>query len=113
MATFPSIKPASSATKASRPNYRTTRFGDGYEQRVNFGLNTNPKQWSLTFAVKNADADTIENFLDARAADGQSFTWTPPDTTTAYKWVCQQYDKEVIGPNFNIIKASFRQVFEP
>ena len=60
---------------------RTVRFGDGYEQRLTFGLNQNPKVWSLTFEVSETDADTIETFLDARASDNASFDWQPPGSS--------------------------------
>jgi len=113
MATFPSIAPTLSAVKNSRPAIRTTKFGDGYEQRVRFGLNQNPKEWSLTFMVKTTNANTIETFLDARAEDAQSFDWTPPDDTTSYKWFCDEWSKEIMGDGFFRISATFRQVFEP
>jgi phage-related protein len=114
MATFPAITPAYGAQKTSQPKVRATRFGDGYEQRVRFGLNQNPKQWSLTWNnITEANADTIEAFLDARADDGASFDWTPPGEATAYKWVCEQWDKTIPYTGRATITATFRQVFEP
>lgn len=114
MATFPAITPAYGAQKTSQPAVRTTRFGDGYEQRVRFGLNQNPKQWNLTWQnITEANADTIEAFLDARADDGASFDWTPPGEATAYKWVCEQWDKTIPYTGRATITATFRQVFEP
>ena len=65
MATFPSITPTYGTRKTNRPIVKTTQFGDGYQQRVQFGLNQNPKVFSLTFNVSETDADTIETFLDA------------------------------------------------
>lgn len=114
MATFPAITASYGAQKSSKPVVRTTQFGDGYEQRTTFGLNQNPKEWSLTWQnITEANADTIETFLDARAADGASFDWTPPDTATSYKWVCQQWDKTIPYTGRATITATFRQVFEP
>jgi len=114
MATFPAIAASYGAQKSSKPVVRTTQFGDGYEQRTTFGLNQNPKEWSLTWQnITEANADTIETFLDARAADGASFDWTPPDTATSYKWVCQQWDKTIPYTGRATITATFRQVFEP
>jgi len=113
MATFPSITPTYDAQKSRRPNVRTTRFGDGYEQRVSFGLNQNPKEWSLVFVVSETDADTIETFLDARAADNAAFDWTPPGTVTPYKWICSEWSKSIPYLNRATIQATFRQVFEP
>ena len=114
MATFPAIAASYGAQKSSKPVVRTTQFGDGYEQRTTFGLNQNPKEWSLTWQnITESNADTIETFLDARAADGASFDWTPPDTATSYKWVCQQWDKTIPYTGRATITATFRQVFEP
>jgi phage-related protein len=113
MATFPSIAPTFGAQKQSAPKIRKTQFGDGYQQRMTFGLNQNPKVWSLVFMVKDADATTIENFLDARAADAESFDWTPPKETTSYKWTCMEWTRELMGDGFNSINATFSQVFEP
>lgn len=113
MATFPSITPTYGAQKTSQPKVRTVRFGDGYEQRLTFGLNQNPKQWSLTWNVSETDADTIETFLDARADDAASFDWTPLDEATSYKWVCEQWSKSIPYNNRATITATFRQVFEP
>ena len=113
MATFPSVTPTYGAQKSSAPNFRIARFGDGYEQRTTFGLNQNPKQWDLTWNVSETDADTIETFLDARAADGASFEWTPLGESTEYKWVCEQWSKSIPYLNRATIPATFRQVFEP
>ena len=78
MATFPSIKPSYGQQKSSAPLTRTVRFADGYEHRILFGLaqHQNPKVFDFTFDVSETDADTIETFLDARANDSDSFTFT-------------------------------------
>lgn len=113
MATFPDYKPVYSASKKSEPRIRRASFATGYEQRTAFGLNTNPKQWSLEFNLSEEDASIVEAFLDARAADCQSFTWTPPDSGTAYKWICSTWDKSMFDLNRSRITATFTQVFEP
>lgn len=114
MATFPSISPDYGASKASQPSVRTVRFGDGYEQRLSFGLNQNPKSWSLSFTnITETDSDTIETFLDARADDNASFDWQPPGSSVTYKWVCESWSKSIPYLNRATIQATFRQVFEP
>jgi len=114
MATFPSIDPDYGAQKASAPNVRTVRFGDGYEKRLTYGLNQNPKVWTLSFVnLTEADSDTIETFLDARAADNGAFDWSPPDESDTYKWVCDEWTKSIPFANRATIQATFRQVFEP
>ena len=111
MATFPSITPAYGSQKASQPRVRTVQYGDGYSQRLVYGLNQNPKQWELTWNVSETDADTLEAFLDARAG-AESFTWTTPDGSTG-KWICQQWNKTIPYLNRATISATFIQVFEP
>jgi len=113
MATFPDFDPTYSATKTSNPAVRTVQFGDGYQTRLSYGLNQNPKEWSLSFNVSEADADVIEAFLDARAADSASFDWSPPDTASTYKWVCPGWTREMFSPDRSRIDVTFRQVFEP
>ena len=60
-----------------------------------------------------ADADTIETFLDARAADNAAFDWSPPDETATYKWICSSWTKTLPYSNLATIRTTFTQVFEP
>ena len=115
MATFPSITPQYGVQKRSAPNKRVVRFADGYEHRILFGLDehTNPKVYSLKFAVSETDADTIETFLDARALDQASFDFTPPGEGSASKFVCDGWNKSIPYLNRATITATFREVFEP
>ncbi len=113
MATFPSITPTYGLQKRSSPVVRTVRFGDGYEQRTSLGLNQKPKVYNLTFNVSEADADTIETFLDARAADNASFDFTPPGEGSSSKFVCENWSKSIPYLNRASIQATFREVFEP
>ena len=115
MATFPSIKPTYGQQKTSAPLTRTVRFADGYEHRLLFGLaqHQNPKEFSFTFDVSETDADTIETFLDARANDSDSFTFTPPGESTSSEFVCENWSKSIPYNNRATIQATFRQVFEP
>ena len=100
------------AQKQSKPNIRVARFGDGYEQRTAFGINTNPKIWNLTWSAKsNSVAAAIEAFFDARGGQ-EAFTWTPLGSATAYKWVCRQWNRELQYADINTVTATFEQVFE-
>ena len=95
MATFPSITPTYGVQKRSKPNTKTVKLGDGYEHRLLFGLNQNPKIFNLTFEVSETDADTIETFLDARAVDSASFTFTPPGESSSSQFVCESWNKSI------------------
>lgn len=116
MASFPTsatITPTYGVQKRSRPNVRTVRFGDGYEQRLTVGLNQNPKTFQLTFEVSETDADTIETFLDARADDNASFDFIPPGESSSSKFVCESWSKSIPFLDRATINVTFRQVFEP
>jgi len=113
MATFPSITPTYGVQKRSKPNTKTVRLGDGYEHRLLFGLNQNPKIFNLTFEVSETDADTIETFLDARAVDSASFTFTPPGQSSSSQFVCESWNKSIPYLNRARVQVTFREVFEP
>jgi len=115
MATFPSINPKYGQQKSSQPLTRTVRFADGYEHRILFGLaeHQNPKIFNLTFEVSESDADTIETFLDARANDSASFTFTPPGEASSSQFVCEEWTKSIPYLSRATIQATFREVFEP
>ena len=115
MATFPSIKPTYGQQKRSAPLTRIVRFADGYEHRILFGVaaHQNPKIFSFTFSVSETEADTIETFLDARANDSDSFTFTPPGESSSSKFVCESWSKTIPYNNRATIQATFREVFEP
>ena len=115
MATFPSIEPSFSVKKEQAPVSKVVRFADGYEHRLIFGVaaHQNPKVYSLTFEnITEAESDTIETFLDARALDSASFDFTPPNDVQG-KYVCDNWTKRIPFPNRATINATFRQVFEP
>lgn len=111
MATF-TYTPSFSAALSEKPNIRTVKFGDGYEQRLAYNLNYQPKEWSLQFANRtDAERDNILSFLRARGGV-ESFDWTDPNGY-AGKWVCEGWTVSQESYNFNNIDATFRQVFEP
>ena len=108
-----SVAPCYDSQKRSAPNVRTVRFGDGYEKRLTYGLNQNPKIYNLTFQVSEVEADAIELFLDARATDNLAFDYTPPGETSSSKFVCEEWSKSIPYLGRATIQATFRQVFEP
>mgnify|MGYP003134745295 CR=1 FL=1 len=113
MATFPSITPTYGLTKSSSPTVRQTQFGDGYIQRTVFGLNQNLKTYNPTWRnISETDADTISDFLDARAGS-ESFDWTPPGESSASKFLCQSWSKSIPYNNRATIQATFKEVAEP
>lgn len=111
MATF-TFTASYEATEVSKPRVRRFQAGDGYEQRIRFGLNTNPKEWQLVFSNRtDTERDNITAFLDARGGV-ESFDWTPP-RGSAGKYVCEDWQVTLSNCNNNQIRATFRQVYEP
>ena len=115
MATFPNIAPTYGASQQNSPRTTTVQFGDGYQQRLLVGMakHLNPKVWRLTWKVSETDADTITEFLDARANDSASFDWTPLDGSFVRKWICSSWSKSIPYLNRATITATFQEVFEP
>lgn len=93
---------------------RRAKFGDGYEQRNNLGINNTSRQWNLTWKGKSEPvAQEINDFFEARS-DGKSFSWKPlflnKDNSTI-KVICVAFD--VIPASYNSfdITATFEQVY--
>lgn len=111
MATF-TYTPDFGAAVSHKPAVRAIKFGDGYEQRLAYGINTNPRSWDLRFASRdNTEADGIMDFFEARGAV-EAFDWTPP-SGAAGKWVCREWSRSIDRYNLSTIQARFDQVFEP
>lgn len=101
------------AAKRSSPTVQAVKFGDGYEQRAAYGLNTNSKTWNLSFSNRDVDdIDDIEEFLDARGAV-ESFDWTPPRADDTIKVVCREWSRRIDHAGTDTLTATFEQVFEP
>jgi phage-related protein len=114
MATFPSIESDFGIAKSSNPQITTTRFQDGYVQRIKWGMNVDPKTWSPRWNnITEAQSDTIEAFLEARVSDGDSFAWTPPNESAAGRYVCESWNKTMNYAGLANITATFLEVFEP
>ena len=111
MAVF-TYTPSFTASEESKPRVRTVQYGDGYSQRLRYGLNTDPKSWRLTFSYRpDTERDEILAFLEARGG-AESFDWTPP-RGSAGKYICQEWSMDMINCNNNTITATFVEVFEP
>lgn len=100
------------ASLTRKPLVKKVSFGDGYEQRVSFGINTNPQSWDLKFENRDsAETSAIDAFLTARGAK-EMFDWTPPFSSTPIKVVCDEWSVTVIKNNLGTVSCKFRQVFE-
>jgi phage-related protein len=105
--------PEFGATRPSKPRVNNIKFGDGYEQRIAYGINVNPGRWELTFANRDqAEAFAIDAFFTARGGV-DFFEWTPPGESAEKKWKCQDWTLTPVKGNYYTIAAIFEEVFDP
>ena len=111
MSTFTYV-PDFGANGTTKPDIRKSNFGDGYEQRQAFGINSQVISWNLDFNLReDAEADLILAFFETAAAV-DSFDWTPP-AGDAGKYVCTEWSYTVEVANRKSISAKFEKVYEP
>jgi len=115
MASFPTIAPQYSTQETVNQDNQVVELGDGFQQRIVFGLPANKRliNLNLTFNVTTADATTIDTFLDARFDDQASFDFTPPHHSSSKKFICISRTRTAILADRVIINLSFQQVAEP
>ena len=104
--------PSFGSPESSEPRVSKTEFGDGYEQRISRGLNSDPKIWNLQFDNRSdVEREQIRVFLEAHAGV-TAFAWTTLWGQTGRNWVCEEWSIDPTHANNNQIRAKFRQVFE-
>ncbi|MGY2183274.1 phage tail protein [Pseudomonas agarici] len=94
-------------------NFRTksSKFGDGYEQRSMDGINNRVQSWPLVFSGQKQRIMEIMQFLD-RQAGAAAFYWTNPFGETAL-YRCDEYQPMDVGGNAYTLAATFEQAFHP
>jgi phage-related protein len=103
--------PSYPASQQAQPRVRKVQFGDGYEQRLRYGLRTDLRQWDLVFENRtDSERNEIVQFLAARAGVEQ-FNWTNPFGLVS-QFVCESWISDHIGCNLNTIRATFREVLD-
>lgn len=92
------------------PRIRSVKFGDGYEQRGQDGINANPQKWTLSFSGRStAEGVAIEAFLLAQGGV-TSFTWTPPGGISS-NWLCKSWTRTRTSYASDNLTAVFEEVF--
>ena len=92
------------------PRVLSVRFGDGYEQRIQDGINNDLLTLSLTFEKRNeVETTAINHFLNQRKG-AESFVFTPPAPfATAAKFVCKSFNTNYVFYDNYTITATFEQ----
>lgn len=90
--TLPDISPSYSSSPQTRFNVTTSKFGEGYSQRIRLGINATQRTWRLVWSERDlTDMVILENFFRARGG-AESFLWIPPGATLpAVKWICTDF----------------------
>ena len=109
--------PDKTLTRNNKPRVIKIQFGDGYEQRVQEGINNITQSFSVTFNNRpKAEIDDIMAFLDNKAGT-TAFDFTYPDTNASgaertVKVVCEDYTQSYSYDDFYSCTATFRRVYE-
>lgn len=102
------------ASPGGQAQLRTSeaRFGDGYSQEVQDGINNEVATWQLTFVGRSATIQAIMAFIRAHGG-ATSFFWTPPlDVPKLFR--CKTFTPPIKqGPDAYQVTLSFQQVFAP
>lgn len=67
------------------------KFGDGYEQRSQGGLNSQLRSFTPTFRVINEELPYLLAFFNEHGAH-KAFLWRPPAVNRTIKVVCREWD---------------------
>ena len=109
MSTF-TWTPDIGAEGAHEPRIRAAKFGDGYEQRAQDGLNADMMTWPLSFSGRSAaEAQAIDAFLTAHGGV-TAFDWTPPEAGAAQKFICKKWKRRRDSYASQTVTATFEQV---
>ncbi|MBF6029680.1 phage tail protein [Pseudomonas sp. P115] len=90
---------------------KSAKFGDGYEQTAEDGINNKSESWPLTFTGQKAKIAQIKAFLN-RHKGAIAFSWTEPfGENLLIK--CKEYQSSNKGGSVYTLAATFEQAFHP
>lgn len=103
--------PSRGFTKNITPAVTTAKFGDGYAQRVVFGINNVANSWNLQFnSIPVATADAIDAFLTSKAGV-YAFTFRPHGEDTDVNVICSTWSKVYESEISRNVSATFERVY--
>lgn len=101
-------------TRQTEHRVLTSKFGDGYEQRVLDGINTKMESFSVSFKNRTRSSiNLLAAFLDAQAGKNFTFTVTDQAGDSNVKVVCDKYNLVYNREDFHTLTTTFRRVYEP
>ena len=103
--------------KSSAPRIREVKFGDGYSQRSQDGINYMNEAWNLTFANRSfTDIFNMESFLETKGGTA-AFTFQAPGESEV-KVICKNWDVSTVhhtgvnSTSIGTLTATFERVYE-
>ena len=109
--------PDKALTRNNKPRIIKIQFGDGYEQRIQEGINNINQEFAVSFTNRpKEEIDDIMAFLDNKEGT-TAFDFTYPDTNASgaertVKVVCEDYTQSYSYDDFYSCTATFRRVYE-
>lgn len=110
----PALSPSVSGTSNEiAVRARSVKFGDGYEQRAEDGINTRPRsgRWSWGL-LSSSDADDIADFLSDNALTGFRYTFPTESTERNYK-VSAAITRNYLGGDLQSLSVQVEEIFDP
>lgn len=120
--TFPNALPTFSNQDVVEQKNLAINLGDGYGQRLVFGLPANKRliTLNLTFTLSVSSANILTTFLDARFDDQKSFIVNEsfrsnviPYKTTSPKFICTRRNRSNISNDLVSMRLTLQEVAEP
>lgn len=109
-------KASYNANISNRPRVKINQFGNGYQQRINDGINNNLIEFSLNFENRN-EKETVSILHFLRQRNGQeSFIYNVPtiysksNNNLSTRYVCPEWTSNYISYNNYSIEAKFIEV---
>ncbi len=108
----PPVIPSSGTGRTAKTDRYESRFGEGYSQRVERGINSERLELTVRWDIlTHADADTIEGYLRSVLGLTAFDMVIPPDSTTT-QVVCEDVDRSELYQNASAIVAKLVRVYD-
>lgn len=110
------VVPDKQLARSTAPKVKIATFGDGYEQRLQDGINSLGESYNVSFVTRTKDdIDDIVLFFDTKRGV-VSFDFTIPDSNNGgektIKVVCDNYSQKYDYADYYSCSATFRRVYE-
>ena len=106
-------------SRNTKHNVLTAKFGDGYEQKVLYGINAKQDTFTISFNNRTAeDINLIALFLDDKAGKNFDFVITDSYSSGALsdstiKVCCEEYNVTFLRDNYHSLTCTLKRVYEP